>query len=230
MNKTISLLILASAALHVLVLGLIDFNSPTNIVVAGSLMRISIQAPNSKVTHTDSGHINNRITEILPTPKQTKSTKPKIVPVKKTRVTTKKELVTKPVETLKTVNKTTQTPAKSSKRTVAAKLVTPAPAANSLPESTTSLLHSDLERAFALHFYYPRIAIKRGWQGEVKISLRIESDGHLTRVRLLNSSGHRLLDKAAMESIGKVQLLSSAIALLDGQTMDLVLPVEYRLL
>jgi len=226
MNKTISLLVLASAALHVLVLGLIDFNSPTNIVVAGSLMRISIQAPGSKVNRIDS----NPITEIVPTSKQTKSTKPKIVPVKKTRVTTKKELIAKPVKTLKTVSKAAKTPEKSSKRTVVAKLSTAAPATNSLPESTTSLLYSDLERAFALHFYYPRIAIKRGWQGEVKISLRIESDGHLTRVRLLNGSGHSLLDKAAMASIGKVQLLSSAIALLDGQTMDLVLPVEYRLL
>lgn len=230
MNKTISLLILASAALHVLVLGLIDFNSPTNIVIAGSLMRISIQAPSPASVKKVAA--NKDIAKPLPKKKTAKlKTTPKVKPVQK-KITVAK---TKPPESthsepdVEVANKDTDT--SSENDTIVAKLETPsATSASALPEQVSSLLHSDLERAFALHFYYPRIAIKRGWQGEVRISLRIEADGHLSRVRVLNSSGHVLLDKAAIASIDKVEILPTAIALLDGRTLDLILPVEYRLL
>ncbi len=230
MNKTISLLVLASAALHVLMLGLIDFNSPTNIVVAGSLMRISIQAPSP--ASIKKVPTNKDIAKPLPKKETAKlKTKPKVKPVQK-KITVAK---TKPPEStysepdVEIANQDADT--SSENDTIVAKLEVPsAMPASALPESVSSLLHSDLERAFALHFYYPRMAIKRGWQGEVRISLRIEADGHLSRVRVLNSSGHTLLDKAAIASIDKVEILPTAIALLDGRTLDLILPVEYRLL
>ena len=230
MNKTISLLILASAALHVLVLGLIDFNSPTSIVIAGSLMRISIQAPSP--ASIKKAATNNDIVKPLSNNKIAKlKTKPKVKPIQKKVIVAK----TKPPESEQSepdVEALNQNADSSSKKeTIIAKLeTTSATSASVLPEQVSSLLNSDLERAFALHFYYPRIAIKRGWQGDVKISLRIEADGHLSQVRILNSSGYNLLDKAAIASIDKVEILPAAIALLDGQTLDLILPVEYRLL
>ena len=104
------------------------------------------------------------------------------------------------------------------------------PNKSSLSARTSSLLYSDLERAFALHFYYPRLAIRRGWSGEVQLSLRIEADGKLSHVRILKGSGFGLLDKAAMSSIDNVDILPSANALLNGNSLELILPVEYRLL
>jgi protein TonB len=92
------------------------------------------------------------------------------------------------------------------------------------------LLRADLEQAFALHFRYPRLAIKRGWQGEVRLGLRIEANGHLSQVRILQGSGYGLLDKAAMKSLNKVETLPNAIALLNGRSLDLILPVKYQLL
>jgi len=97
-------------------------------------------------------------------------------------------------------------------------------------DSSNKLLESVLRKAFNTHFYYPRLAIRRGWSGEVHISLRIESNGTLSHVRILKGSGFGLLDKAAMSSLDKVEILPSAIALLNGNSFDLVLPVEYRLL
>jgi len=223
MNKTISLVILASAALHAAVLGLVDFNSPTEINAAGSLMRISILAPSPSAAEAVKKSNN-----VKQTPNVTnKITKTAGIQKKKVIKNTPKEA--EPPKSLDAQQHSN--PPQQTSRTITAKLESDStPIIHTLSESTASLLHSDLERAFALHFYYPRIAIKRGWQGEVKISLRIEADGHLTRVRVLNSSGYTLLDKAAIASIDKVEILPAAIALLDGQSLDLVLPVEYRLL
>jgi protein TonB len=87
-----------------------------------------------------------------------------------------------------------------------------------------------LRKAFNAHFYYPRLAIRRGWQGEVRLGLRIEANGSLTRIRILQGSGYNLLDKAAVKSLNKVEILPEAIALLRGHSLDLILPVKYRLL
>ena len=97
-------------------------------------------------------------------------------------------------------------------------------------DNTRKQLKSVLQQAFNTHFYYPRLAVRRGWSGEVQLSLRIEANGKLSHVRILESSGFNLLDKAAMSSLDKVKILPSAIALLNGNSLDLILPVQYRLL
>ena len=224
MTKPISILILASAALHAAVLGLVSFDSPIEVPV-GTRMRISIQAPS-----------------LIPVaaPQATKKAEPPIeeVPTKSTAVTkTKPSKDTNHKKIVKNHSSQPQTEIKDkienkidTKFITTARIETITPLQASLPAQTSSLLRADLERAFALHFYYPRIAIKRGWQGDVHISLRIESNGQLSEIRILRGSGYSLLDKSAMQSINKVEILPAAIALLDGNSLDLILPVEYRLL
>ena len=97
-------------------------------------------------------------------------------------------------------------------------------------KSTEKQLQSVLRKAFNTHFYYPRMAIRRGWSGEVHLSLRIESNGTLSHVRILKGSGFGLLDDAAVNCLDKVDILPAAVVLLDGHSLDLILPVEYRLL
>lgn len=97
-------------------------------------------------------------------------------------------------------------------------------------ENTKKQLKSVLRQAFNTHFYYPRMAIRRGWSGEVHFSLRIEANGKLSHIRILKGSGFDLLDTAAMNSLDKVNILPTAMALLNGNSLDLILPVEYRLL
>ena len=87
-------------------------------------------------------------------------------------------------------------------------------------------LHDEFQR----YFYYPRLAIKRGWQGEVQIGLRIEANGTLSRIRVLRGSGYNLLDNAATKSLARVEVLPAAVSLLGGSSLDVILPVEYRLL
>ena len=97
-------------------------------------------------------------------------------------------------------------------------------------ESSNRRLASVLKKAFNAEFYYPRMAIRRGWQGKVQLGLRIEANGKLSDIRIMEGSGYDLLDKAALNTLAKVDVLETAVALLDGRSLELILPVEYRLL
>jgi protein TonB len=75
---------------------------------------------------------------------------------------------------------------------------------------------------------YPAIARRKGWQGVVKLNLHIEPDGSITGLRVDETSGYAILDEAAMECL-QLASLPGAARWLQGQAIDIVVPVEYRL-
>lgn len=95
---------------------------------------------------------------------------------------------------------------------------------------TTYTLQAMLHEAFAVHFHYPSLARQNGWQGEVRLGLRIEPNGELTRICIITSSGYGILDRAAMHSLEAVGKLPQAATLLKGSGFNLILPVRYQLL
>lgn len=238
MNKTISIVFLASAALHAAVLGLIHFDSPQPLKT-GSEFRVSIQAsspasngenPDSQrqaVAPEEKQNPTSNIADSIPsTEEQTTSTavtKPEMSPqVDKTNHN--KKIVTAKIKSV---------PAKKLEIASASANTANTPSSNQsiqLSQKTVSLLQADLEKSLALYFQYPRLAIKRGWQGEVQLFIRIEADGRLTSISLLQSSGYELLDKSAMKSVKSIEVLPEAIVLLHGKSFDLILPVRYILL
>jgi len=48
---------------------------------------------------------------------------------------------------------------------------------------------------------YPRLAIRRGLTGIVKLTLWINSNGHIDEVELTKSSGHKSLDESALNAV-----------------------------
>ena len=91
-------------------------------------------------------------------------------------------------------------------------------------------LNSSLQRALIAHFEYPPIARRRGWEGVVQIGVRVEANGHLSRLRLVATSGHTLLDRAALQSLGHVDRLKDSVDWLKGRHIDMILPVRYQLI
>ena len=91
-------------------------------------------------------------------------------------------------------------------------------------------LHNWLVQAIAAHFTYPAIARRHHWQGKVRIALRIEADGRVSHIDLVNSSGHAVLDQAALNTLAKIARIPNATAWLRGHDFDMVIPIEYRLL
>lgn len=95
---------------------------------------------------------------------------------------------------------------------------------------TAHTLQMMLHEAFVVHFHYPSLARQNGWQGEVRLGLRIEPSGELTRICIITSSGYGILDRAAMHSLEAIGKLPHAATLLKGNGFNLILPVRYQLL
>ncbi len=91
-------------------------------------------------------------------------------------------------------------------------------------------LRGELHENFARHFHYPRLARKRGWQGEGLLNLKIESDGTISRILLTKSTGYSLLDDTAINTVMKIKNVKEMGQWLNGRSIEMELPVIYRLI
>ncbi len=76
---------------------------------------------------------------------------------------------------------------------------------------------------------YPSEALRRALQGTVRIDLTIGRDGRVRAVRVTGSSGHPVLDEAAIFRGRTVEGLPPPPPLLRGREFHLALPVTFRL-
>ncbi len=60
---------------------------------------------------------------------------------------------------------------------------------------------TSIRKAFELVWSYPSEAVRRGLQGEVQVEFTIQKDGKLSRVKVVESSGHKILDDAVTEAL-----------------------------
>ena len=71
---------------------------------------------------------------------------------------------------------------------------------------------------------YPETAREMGWQGKVKVSFVISSDGFVKDVQILQSSGIEILDKNAVETVKKASPFPRPPV-----AAQLIIPISYRL-
>lgn len=91
------------------------------------------------------------------------------------------------------------------------------------------LAYEYLAAQLAHYFTYPALARRQGWEGQVLLTLTIEPDGQLDNLQVARSSGYAVLDAAALHALQRVGRLSAAADWLAGSTLDMHLPVIYRL-
>lgn len=77
-------------------------------------------------------------------------------------------------------------------------------------------------QALAREEFYPREAIARGLEGRVVLLLTLDGSGRLAGIEVASSSGHALLDDAALKAATRIGRLAA------GQR-QVLLPVEFRL-
>jgi protein TonB len=94
-------------------------------------------------------------------------------------------------------------------------------------ESEDHLRRSVLD-LFSRRLDYPAIARRKGWQGTVTLRLLIEPDGRISRLQVDRTSGYAALDQAAVESL-QLASVPQAKHWLHGRALELLVPVEYRL-
>lgn len=100
------------------------------------------------------------------------------------------------------------------------------PAPTSVPsEKPRELKGRALDSAMAAltrEEFYPREAIERGWEGRVVLLLTLDADSRIRGIEVASSSGHPILDGAALKA-------ATRITALPGGRRQVLLPVEFRL-
>lgn len=102
--------------------------------------------------------------------------------------------------------------------------VPPAPSL-SPPDKPRELKGRALDSAMAAltrEEFYPREAIERGWEGRVVLLLTLDGEGRIRGIEVASSSGHPILDGAALKA-------ATRITALPGGRRQVLLPVEFRL-
>ncbi|MBK8745784.1 MAG: energy transducer TonB [Propionivibrio sp.] len=79
------------------------------------------------------------------------------------------------------------------------------------------------QRKVSQYVYYPPEAVAQGIEGEVRLILKLAADGTVVDVSIAASSGHPILDNAAIKAVYAMGKLSGATS------RELILPVIFQL-
>lgn len=101
----------------------------------------------------------------------------------------------------------------------------PIPVAKPQPKPKTAVKPEiqAAQKKLSQHLYYPPEAVARGIEGEVRLLIILTEDGGIDDVRLAASSGHPILDNAAIKAAYAAGKFSSTTS------RELILPVIFRL-
>jgi len=91
-------------------------------------------------------------------------------------------------------------------------------------------ISQEIHRLLAASFAYPPLALRLGYQGQVLVAVAIEADGNIASATLARSSGHRILDLAAIESVLAIRHAPQLQQWLRGRSISINVPVTYRLI
>lgn len=101
------------------------------------------------------------------------------------------------------------------------------PAHPAAPSATRAHLRGEAARAaneqLARELFYPVEAVERGLQGEATVLLFLDGAGNVIAARLEKSSGHAILDDAAVRAARTLRSLP------DSAPREALLPVRFRL-
>ena len=109
--------------------------------------------------------------------------------------------------------------------TVSSEAAASEPEPSSRPLTPGTLRGPSLRRARAAlsnHLFYPPEAVARGLEGDVVLLLVLADNGRLVTAAVARSSGHPLLDQAALDAAFR-------IGTLPGNPRQILFPVSFRL-
>lgn len=111
------------------------------------------------------------------------------------------------------------------------------PVANAPPVVQPAAVSADLLAAYRRRLGellagqqdYPRVAALRGWEGEVRLRLRVARKGNLLAVALDRSSGFTVLDQHALALLADLGSLPPLPEGLGDNEIQVVVPITYKL-
>lgn len=76
---------------------------------------------------------------------------------------------------------------------------------------------------------YPKIAEMRGIEGDVKLEIKIDAQGNVTDVKVIEGSGSEALDNAAIESAKRANLKQHLQEILRGRLDSVTVTVSFKM-
>lgn len=76
---------------------------------------------------------------------------------------------------------------------------------------------------------YPKIAQMRGWQGEATVELLLDGSGKLKSKKIIQTSGHEVLDKQALEMVERAAPYPTPPEALRGSNFTIIVPIPFKL-
>jgi protein TonB len=140
--------------------------------------------------------------------------------IKKATPVVKKPAETMPAETVATppaMQPETQSSAATPSKTVTSPQSTPFTEAN----FKANYLHNPAPE-------YPQLARNREWQGNVMLRVKVSSEGLCEGIALETSSGHEMLDDAAMEAVKKWQFVPAKRGEI-AEASTVLVPIKFKL-
>ena len=126
---------------------------------------------------------------------------------------------------------TKQAPTKQAPTKQAPTKQAPTKQAPTSPSPQVENTYSNILRAhIAKYKKYPRIAQRRKMEGEVVIEIQIRGDGTLISKYIKKSSGHEILDKAAMNMIEKSKPFPVPPDTLKNSVKNVAVPIAFNLI
>ena len=85
------------------------------------------------------------------------------------------------------------------------------------------------QREIQKNLRYPRIALERGIEGVTNLHITFDDHGNVTSIEVVESSGNKAIDEAAIATIKKSQLKSLFNDILRGRLKSTNVPVSFKL-
>lgn len=76
---------------------------------------------------------------------------------------------------------------------------------------------------------YPKVALMRGWQGDVVVELQLDGSGKLKSKKIIQSSGHSVLDEKALEMVEKAAPFPAPPESLRGSSFSIKVPIPFKI-
>lgn len=163
--------------------------------------------------------------------KKVEKVKPKKIVKKKTIAKKKKPRVAKkPPEVVKPVVPVAAPVVKPAPMPKVARAVMPATSRHGNTNEIRESYKQRLLDVITTHKFYPRRARRRHIEGSVEVGFVVMANGEIQNLRLANSSGETVLDKAALEALRRAGRFDPLPKELGLSSWDFVVPLEYRLL
>lgn len=107
----------------------------------------------------------------------------------------------------------------------------PREAAASAPANDSAALERygrGLAELLARQQQYPRLAAMRGWEGEVRVQVRVARKGNIVDVQLAHSSGFAVLDQQALQLFAATALPPLPDSVREAE-IQLIVPIHFKL-